>query len=536
MTKISLPLIALFVMSLFMVSQTVTASDAAEPVRITVLHSAASWDVVAEGQPAEKVSLQLAQGEAEHAQVVLQFSPDLSGKHIEVSLSPLESTDDGGEQTIAADINLPVITLRELRSVADVRDALVPVKDSIVVESEQSTVLWVTVRSGIKSKAGDYRGQLSISGDGVDVINVPITVEVWPVSIPQSPSMPAVMGINGAVFKGEKEARAESLASWMEFFLDYRTSPYICDWVESSMVVDTSFTPWGIEDKRTEALLRDPRMTAAAIPYHGLSDDDFKAWVDLAGRISAKEKLFLYLWDEPTEHSQYAELDQWASRIHAIDPGLRVLTSYYRGPKTDPGTDDIFAMPELLGSSTQIHCLSTWAAKGDEGVVTQLKDKLTSGQEMWTYVCMGPGNPHPNLFIDMTGIQHRAVMWRAWKEQGEGFLYWAVNAYVGDSAMEGPVFRPELPAGDGILAYPGELFDLPGQPIASVRLERWRDGMEDLELLTLHADRFGRDSTIAVLNQVYQGPSKYTDDAVAVEVFREQLASELLGIDSDQDR
>lgn len=50
-------------------------------------------------------------------------------------------------------------------------------------------------------------------------------------------------------------------------------------------------------------------------------------------------------------------------------------------------------------------------------------------QEWWTYVCLGPTDPHPNWHLGMRGTQHRAVMWRVWKEGGTGFLYWGANCY-----------------------------------------------------------------------------------------------------------
>lgn len=44
-------------------------------------------------------------------------------------------------------------------------------------------------------------------------------------------------------------------------------------------------------------------------------------------------------------------------------------------------------------------------------------------------MCMGPSDPHPNWHLGMRGTQHRAVMWRVWKEGGTGFLYWGANCY-----------------------------------------------------------------------------------------------------------
>lgn len=42
---------------------------------------------------------------------------------------------------------------------------------------------------------------------------------------------------------------------------------------------------------------------------------------------------------------------------------------------------------------------------------------------------MGPPDPQPNWHLGMSGTQHRAVMWRVWKEGGTGFLYWGSNCY-----------------------------------------------------------------------------------------------------------
>ena len=42
---------------------------------------------------------------------------------------------------------------------------------------------------------------------------------------------------------------------------------------------------------------------------------------------------------------------------------------------------------------------------------------------------MGPSDPQPNWHLGMRGTQHRAVMWRVWKEGGTGFLYWGTNCY-----------------------------------------------------------------------------------------------------------
>ena len=48
-----------------------------------------------------------------------------------------------------------------------------------------------------------------------------------------------------------------------------------------------------------------------------------------------------------------------------------------------------------------------------------------------------------------------------------------------------------MPHGDGILIYPGDILGCKG-PIASARLERWRDGAEEMELLRLVEENYSK--------------------------------------------
>lgn len=123
---------------------------------------------------------------------------------------------------------------------------------------------------------------------------------------------------------------------------------------------------------------------------------------------------------------------------------------------------------------------------------------------------MGPSDPHPNWHLGMRGTQHRAVMWRVWKEGGTGFLYWGANCYEKATVPSAEVgwytaqhnvgviswlhqlsdpwhpssswfqikFRRGLPPGDGVLYYPGQVFSSSEEPVASLRLERLLSGLQ----------------------------------------------------------
>ena len=99
--------------------------------------------------------------------------------------------------------------------------------------------------------------------------------------------------------------------------------------------------------------------------------------------------------------------------------------------------------------------MSAWALQANEANADTCRSLLRGNEEWWTYVCMGPGEEQPNLLLTMDGYQHRAVLWRSWKERTTGFLYWAVNAYAESDTL---AFRKDLPRGRRCADLPRPIF------------------------------------------------------------------------------
>lgn len=118
------------------------------------------------------------------------------------------------------------------------------------------------------------------------------------------------------------------------------------------------------------------------------------------------------------------------------------------------------------------------------------RERRNAGEEVWAYVCCGPGKPYANLFIDFPGVDPRVLSWQFRQYGLTGFLYYLINLYEYQKNwnMDAPKW-PELPwnplsfstNSDGILIYPGP----DATPLASVRLANLRDGIEDYEALAL---------------------------------------------------
>lgn len=446
----------------------------------------------------------LARGEAEHIQVVVKTA---DAEHHGIRFY------DPGKSPFRRQ-------LRRVDSVPGYRDALVPVSSkSAAVDSV--SYFWVTYRAAYDQKPGVYHDRLVVDAGGRETV-VDVTINVSPVKLPVTPAIPAAFGIvteNLTVANDPAKSEAQML-EWADLVLDYRVNPYFSTWLDGTMKHEASSSPWPWHDKRTFKLLKDKRFNRFALPYHSLDDVELKEMLRWAAKKNLLDRAYFYLWDEPSKMDEYRQIKGYAERIHRLAPEARVLTTFYCGPKDGPRQDDLFAVFDLWRGDTDIFSMSSWALQNDEANAVKARTLLRGREEFWTYVCMGPGDGQPNLLLDMDGYQHRAVMWRNWKEQTTGFLYWAVNAYAKDTATF--AFRPDLPAGDGVLIYPGHLF---GQeaPVVSVRLERWRDSMEDYELLALMERREGRPKAEEMLKIVYQGPDEFTKSPKDVERFRERL-------------
>ena len=133
---------------------------------------------------------------------------------------------------------------------------------------------------------------------------------------------------------------------------------------------------------------------------------------------------------------------------------------------------------------------------------------------MWAYVCCGPGKPYANLFLDFPGVDPRILGWQFYKYGMTGFLYYLVNLYEQEENwnMDAPKW-PERPwnpysfktNSDGILMYPGP--DM--TPLASIRMENLRDGIEDYEALNILAGlaahlekQGGQEAQVAIAKEI----------------------------------
>ena len=76
--------------------------------------------------------------------------------------------------------------------------------------------------------------------------------------------------------------------------------------------------------------------------------------------------------------------------------------------------------------------------------------------------------------------------------------------------------------GDGSLVYPGSYVGVEG-PVASLRLECVRNGMEDYDLLLIAEELFGRDWVVEQIKTVTQNMTVHTTDSGDFNSVREAI-------------
>lgn len=407
-------------------------------------------------------------------------------------------------------------------------DVLVPTNGSVKVEDKAK--LWLTYVTNQTTPPGTYSEIIRFRGEK-SVLLFKVNLHVYNCAVPELPTIPAVMGIDpnrmGIEDLSPEEASVEK-KKWSDLLLTYRVSPYFSHWFgqeleNKDMRVENISSPWAWNDPRTMEYMKDPRFTQIALPSHFLSDEELKHFLDDLKKNDLLKKAYFYIWDEPKMMEEYVLIKKEADRIRQFAPEAKVMTTFFCGPRNGERKDDLWAVFDYLRGTTDIFCQGVWSLSANEQKADSCrKSAIKGGEEWWTYVCM---SDHPGLSIKNNfPVRNRAVMWRMFKEGPTGFLYWVVNSF---DSIKPLIPRQNLPHGDGILVFPGEEFGLKNELVVSARLERWRDGFEDYELLKQIEVKKGRDTALQLVNLVHTRPLGQTKNPQDVVNFKKLLLEQL---------
>jgi len=220
-------------------------------------------------------------------------------------------------------------------------------------------------------------------------------------------------------------------------------------------------------------------------------------------------------------------LYQAAERLKKKWPDIEVMTTAY---------DSTYGLHRKNGNAVDIWVpLTPHFDTNAEKIALAQKN----GRDVWWYICIGPKHPYANWFIEYPAIEARLIMGAMTaRYRPGGFLYYAVNRWpLNRHPVTGGPRTGWNPAsyknnnGDGSVFCAG-----PKGPLATVRLENIRDGIEDYEyyyLLRTLLDRRGADASTAkstgrVSSAVVQDLTHFTHDPEVLSAERKRVARAIL--------
>lgn len=396
-------------------------------------------------------------------------------------------------------------------------DALTPLK-RFDLKAGVTQPLYVEIETPARAAAGNYTGAIDILVDGKEAGRIDVRLRVYGFPLPVTPAMTTAFGL-----QDEPMAEQEGLTRGTAVYERYRRSYY-------EILLQHGLSPYTIPaDLNTEEgarYLNDPRMTSYVIPY---SEDDAtqKATLERLKSGGWLDKGFFYVVDEPVNKEQYAALTRICERLHALEPSARINAPYFRGPDFDEHKT-VF---DLLTGKLDIWCYNTFFHDPRELALRQ-----AAGDDVWDYVCCGPGKPYANFFVQNDAIDHRILFWQNWKYNTTGLLYWCANYWNGkDTGTKDPwedmatiKFINKEVFGDGSLLYPGRKARYPG-PLPSLRLKLIRQGLQDYDYIVMAASRAGAKKVRAIVDSQVKSWAEYQKDPVKLEAAKARLAKLITG-------
>ncbi len=461
-------------------------------------------------------------GEVEAIQlVILPVRGDL--QKVRVSAAPLRS--DGGK-TIAAD-RIAVHPIGFAKTSISPAHNYVPIEhdyrgwwpDPVLenfafdVTQGDTQPVWISVDVPLDQAPGIYRGLVRIEPSGAAPIDLPIEVEVADVELPQS---------NPWAFR--------NLMSWWstppeEFFKDKWTpeleAKYFDFLLDRRINVLSIYGNEAYENEQNIKKFAARGQNVFMLDWysrdrHVIDDvenqirDRLNRFLPMMVKNGWLDRTYVYGWDEIGDPAVWPELHRefrFACEVLAADyPGVRMMSA---------GTDRTYGTDSSLKGLTNISFCPHM--KYD---VDQARRAQAAGNHVWWYDTEWP--------IDNHLIRSRLIPWQTYKLKADGFLIWCINRWrKNDKPIGKQILTDWNPALDNVTPHSSAMYIYPGEdgPISSLRLENFRDGIEDYELM-VEAARRGIAFEIA--DDVTSDLTTYTTDPRKLRAQREQLIRALV--------
>ncbi len=347
---------------------------------------------------------------------------------------------------------------------------------------------WIRVHCPKGQPAGVYRGALVVSAKGIAPVRVPLFVRVNGFTLGRTSALPLAITfgpwtsqLNGQECAAAGKALQADPRSpinqwrkheneWISFLADYL------------IPADSLYHHGSTNLLRNVRKLRDGGRAGFfnlgnwEMPA-STSEADMAAWRektiprlvamrDLAAELDILDLAYAYGADEAVERD-FPEVAAAVRELKAALPGVPICTT---------------AWDREYGIGTPLEAVDWFAPKISWFDPSKAKAARGVGRKVWWYTCNEPHAPYPNFFIECPGIEPRILMGaQTVRNRPDGFLYYSTAAWNSKRCIESGPFTDWDPRswttyhGDGSWTCAGP----DGTPLSTIRLENFRDGLED---------------------------------------------------------
>lgn len=413
---------------------------------------------------------------------------------------------------------------------------------------------WISVNCPKNQRPGMYRGVLkvtaskSMSGECVER-RIPFNVRVNGFSLPDRLPLPLVITFapdpSEEYPTAEERSRVNRLRAdpnspvriwkrhegeWRDFLADYGFT--VPDSLYHSCM-DSPFPDFKAL-KELKAKGRHVRFNLGYWGYPKSLDSEAKdAWRKstlprIAKRYSqAKTEGLLggaYIYGCDEVHPQFFKNIKWAvDELKREFPDVPLMTTAY---------DDNY------GVGSELSGIDWFTPTPDKFDAKKAEKAREEGRQVWWYICCNPLPPYANMFVESRAIEGRILMGaQTVRMKPDGFLYYQTAKWNARRPISGKSAFTDWAArswttynGDGswLCCGPG------GIPLPTIRLENFRDGLEDLAYARILEKKLKASpgppwsaearKLLAVPESLMESMSNYNDDPHALYEWRNRMA------------
>ena len=372
-----------------------------------------------------------------------------------------------------------------------------------------------------EQEAGVYTGNFYVQTKE-EQFTVPVSLEVWDFSVSEKTTAKSLFLTRTDYWTGEKDTTQEKYNAYTDALLEYRlcvndlllendhSARCIEEWVELAYKYalnercSTISVPFKTVYTSQKYLYNGEEMSLGMI----FDEEVWKEYIRALAKKCAEtgvnilDKCVMYITiiDEPQLNRTLHRVKYVSERLTAIKEEM-----YQEIIANEDLSEDKISREELAKSMRKIANIVTgYYDKDLDGVEidycpnpdqyhTEGMRENFANNERWWYCCISPNNPYPTYHIDDHLLGTRLLYWMAADYKVVGNLNWSVSMYNVDGEMPEDFYKYAMHNsgrnGEGFLFYPGAKYGL-DKPVASLRLQAYRDGVEEYEMMQALRDKY----------------------------------------------